>query len=223
MKKLLVLLLVFCLVGAVHAALGVDGTENFDTTADGAMPAGWGGWSAGVNYYGYFAGWQAWKWNAKGPYYPNVQGGAMVASPNMLYQYDTTHWAYTMQFHHNLSAAALPASVSGDFEMDVDVTAVNGNAYIKVEFYSYFHDGSNTDKAAALISEVLVGDPGTGAIHVQVPIPAGGVSITPVFSAESNGSLGIGTITYDNIVITAPEPMTIGLLGLGGLFLRRRK
>jgi hypothetical protein len=61
-------------------------------------------------------------------------------------------------------------------------------------------------------------------------IPAGVAVDGLVFHCESNGPVTITIVTdylrtqLDQVVITQiPEPMTIGLLALGGLFLRRRK
>jgi hypothetical protein len=55
--------------------------------------------------------------------------------------------------------------------------------------------------------------------------PVGGIA---TLSLISNGLFDIGAneitgITMPTFAVTIPEPMTIGLLGLGGLFLRRRK
>lgn len=53
--------------------------------------------------------------------------------------------------------------------------------------------------------------------------PAGTASVTMVVGHETaNGGIVGATIGFDNVSLT-PEPVTIALLGLGGLLIRRRR
>ena len=58
--------------------------------------------------------------------------------------------------------------------------------------------------------------------HFDVTIKGLAVG-TYVINSDYYGQANLGTGVNDTLTITVPEPMTIALLGLGGLFLRRRR
>lgn len=89
--------------------------------------------------------------------------------------------------------------------------------------------------AGAWTTPDLVGAPGywmheAKTFNAQNPDIVAGAQFTFDYTALDDSSavtvelLDFGAVALDSIVIqNTPEPMTLGLLGLGGLFLRRRK
>jgi len=99
----------------------------------------------------------------------------------------------------------------GNLGASVNGTETGGDivgAYMLVEMGYEYTAGTVLYKFSATINE----DGHIGMANVYCQDPVGGMP-PPWYT--------IGTIT--GLDVTIPEPMTIALLGLGGLFLRRRK
>jgi hypothetical protein len=91
---------------------------------------------------------------------------------------------------------------------------------MKIEYYDDSGNGLGQDieAFAATGSWAQI----TGSLFTA---PLGTTNVTMVVGNETNnGGLVGSAIAFDNVTLDIiPEPMSIALLGLGGLFLRRRK
>ena len=125
-------------------------------------------------------------------------------------------------------------------EIVIDIQSDNSTAY-SAYFDMYVGDGTFSDARTVIgnLSGLLGPYPdyyGTGAYsYYLVTIADSGGALVPGtgfeidFHCDGPGDVLVqlrdatGYIVLDSLVIHQPEPMTIALLGLGGLFLRRRK
>ena len=90
-----------------------------------------------------------------------------------------------------------------DPELDAAVEAVIGEAATRIDFITLF-DGTD-------IQPPLIG------VAVSYAVTRDADTVTPVYLLNGD------TLEIMNSATIVPEPVTIALLGLGGLFLRRRK
>ena len=161
------------------------------------------------------ASWGMWSWGSAGAY-AVLDGAPDPAHSGPAY---TEIWGW--------------AGGSGGFYQAV--TPVAGEAY-ELSIWAY-DQGWGDDKnlsvtlhvddgtgLSLLVNEMLYSGTGLGAGYHQFSV------ITPVIPAGTiAGEFGItfagsGTFALDDAsMAVVPEPMTLGLLGLGGLFLRRRR
>jgi hypothetical protein len=134
-----------------------------------------------------------------------------------------TYWGYNLAFSHGNLVSELPGNeLLGvvRLEYDVMLNSLGTNVGIaKIEFY----DAANGQISVAAWDPLdLAGAEGEWKhVIVEAPVPAGTVTITPVIGLTGPGTEAF----YDNVYLShsIPEPVTVLLLGLGGLLIRKRK
>ena len=133
--------------------------------------------------------------------------------------------------------ADMPAFAGGPWMLVVDTTlgSMTPGTALPPMTYGLPAPGYTTDNANVIPPAGKEGIWGIAVNTNMTPIPAGTVLYDEIiFHCEAAGDATIylmnapegsmANIIYDSVVIhQIPEPMTILLLGLGGLFLRRRK
>jgi hypothetical protein len=208
MKKVLMLVAVLAVTGIASAEL-LNNPETFEASdfADGLLDGqnGWQAWGSGSGA----GGWGGGNWGA------NVNGGAIDISPTMAW------WSNNLIFNHGNEITALPVNGgTGAVRLEFDVIngvtdTTNGDGFVKFEFYD------DLARTTQILVENIGGQQWEDGTHYSydVAVPAGAYYLTPVIATWSDWA------TVDNIQLSQviPEPMTLGLLGLGSLFLRRRK
>jgi hypothetical protein len=122
--------------------------------------------------------------------------------------------------------------------IDVHASAVDGNAEFWLEILGQgIFEGNGVVFSPPAPKGVVADDFGYGLTYIYFRIeapdpsfqPGDGVWYEVPFHCEGPETVVINlwdgnyAEILDTLVITQPEPMTVALLGLGGLFLRRRK
>lgn len=218
MKKLLVLLLLLAMAGIASADIMPDG--GFES----------GSWS-GHNAYVYNStNWGYGTHNhVTSP--PDAYSGAKFMSfglPASGAAYSWTSYLYVgwETFDSGWAAAwqqGLVVSGGDVLQASSYIKQLSGPAggagFMKIEWYNDTGKlGQDIESFVATASWAQV----TGSLFTA---PAGTTNVTMVVGNESwTGGLMGTAIGFDNVSLTiVPEPMSIALLGLGGLILRRRK
>ena len=216
MKKLIVLFVLVAFASFACAEL----LPNGDFAAG---MSGWGTWGSGSG-----SGSLGYKWTSHWAYIETTGGVGGAGDPFMV---PTTAsqkgycewwgWGYNVVWRSS-SAELIPVTAGNAYTLRgyaKDLTGDGGNFELKFEWldasgrkpsegsavptWSIFFDGMTTSWVEYTKTETA---------------PAGACYIRPVYGESNPGK----TVGIDNLQFL-PEPMSIALLGLGGLFLRRRK
>jgi hypothetical protein len=150
----------------------------------------------------------------------SITGDGGTASPQPLY--------LVIDGGASLSGGALAgvnawAAISDFIQADAGMVAyLNGVSGLEgvtdaIQITGVYSDPLITAYQGLIVDGVAYTLPTTGAVSVSL------ISIFTPFDEET-GEFGTPVVTgmADPVVLQVPEPMTMGLLGLGGLFLRRR-
>jgi hypothetical protein len=205
MKKLIVFIVVLALVGMTQAELMTSnrGFELGDTTD-------WMQWASGSGT----AGWQSWN-----DTFTVISDGTAYEGDYYarLTQSGSENWGYNVAWQGE--ATTLSAG-PGSLTMSAWVRSTDTpDPILKLEYYDpcdvmisqdVTHNAITMDGTWQQISNVFTAPVGTDHVRAVVGWDLAG-TVGGAFSVD-----------YDAVSLV-PEPMTIALLGLGGLFLRRRR
>lgn len=106
------------------------------------------------------------------------------------------------------SGTALHLSLAANAALDIAVLSAPGNFSLFVELFN----GSTSHGVANLVF-------GSGAQNLVIPLNAGGVDLTSVDGIELQFG---GTVSIGQVGIDVPEPATLSVLAMAGVFLTRR-
>lgn len=214
MKRLIILFALLALAIPAQAQIVTNGGFEIDTNPDGTYWAdGWGGWD-----------WWGWKgFKNDNP----LSDGYVAPSGNTAYEDDAYGYAggsSTWGASGGINQEVYP-TVGLDYIASLYYSTENwgtdNEARLRVKWWGDFGGG-----VTEIINEWTLID-GSGPIHGTWNYFSVNTGIVPVGTTSAQFELegaGDGTVLFDNASMEAvPEPMTIGLLGLGGLFLRRRR
>lgn len=199
MKKFLIVLPVLVLTCMANAnLLSNGGFEDGDTGQVGvvAIP-GWNSWGN--------SGWH------------NDDAGAVIDTKSMKFWWDG------VGMWQDYTAVA---GVTYDYSVQVmdfsgDTTANNWDLQIEAEFY----DAANTQLTAVVLGYFDSGiEPDDTWVQIGGSIAAPeGTAYGRVVLRTLDWQEGIGGALYFDNVSVVPEPLTLALLGLGGLFIGKRR
>ncbi|MBM4104542.1 MAG: PEP-CTERM sorting domain-containing protein [Planctomycetes bacterium] len=207
MKKVVVVLAVLCLVGAVQATTinGVDqsltwgGWMNvFDTGGNYLWGSGWGTADLRANYSAGVLTLQTNTncWNPGDPYW--VAGGVGNKIMEANYYVDLAgQGGQSVTFNYVVGSNTLPVG------------------YEALGFIKVFSPSWSLDQ---FLTVPLT--PGAASITANVPVGAGSTQVGFTIKGLVSDPAGAAAAASATIV---PEPMTMLLLGLGGLLLRKKK
>ncbi len=214
MKRLIILFVLLAFAVSAQANILTNGGFELDTNIDAFY------WADDWNAWNWAGGWSGWVNNN-----PLSDG---FSAPSAFTAYEDDAYGYAGGWGGN------SAGITFDF-----TSPVVGQEYIASVMYST-EDWGGDNQAALRVK--WWGDYGEVSNVYTIIDAAGPMSTWELFSvnvgavpfgttggqfeleAGNNVADDGGTVLFDNASLSVvPEPMTIGLLGLGGLFLRRRK
>ena len=220
MKRLFVLLLLLAMAGIASADIMPDG--GFES----GMWSGSGGWIYMAYPSSWTAGYATPYQGTTAPYAGSYSGVFVLPASGYAYT-----WSYAPVGWQSFAGGSgwsaawqqgLAASEGDVLQASAYIKQLSGPAggagIMKLEWI---------DDTGGEISEVIESFVATGS-WTQITgslftAPAGTASVTMVVGNETwNGGIVGTAIAFDNVTVI-PEPMSIALLSLGGLFLRRRK
>jgi len=202
MKKSLVILLLLALAGVSNAEMIVNG--NFED------PAG--------------SGWSQWYGGNSGKYFDALPTGNHAAGV----------WWMDDGVFQGMAIGAGTFTVSGDVLTQAGYHVDNGREGVIVAEVGVWNPDKWGPGVGGIdvwwtqdVALVISSSPGDTWIHGSTTIDntAAGATYLNVnlFLRDTWGAgSGVGGAMYDNVSVV-PEPVTLGLLALGGLLLRRRK
>ena len=231
MKKLILLFAILAMVGVAQAEMLVNGGFEASTTSDSPWLS-WGSGATGGSWAAYYrtlntggggaggssnwldlpvTGWSSWGWGYNVAFQGKIPDGQAGISVTQGSWYKMSAW-----YNSTTATSAMLGFEWCDDSgilLDVDGDGIRG--------------GENDDKIN--IMRPIVADGTWQYVEAIVQAPpldmqgnplVGLTNIIAVFGGAGYGShLGL-----DNASLTlVPEPISVALLGLGGLFLRRRK
>ena len=217
MKKLIVLCVLVAFTGFAIAELMPPDNPDFE-----AGMSGWGTWGSGSG-----SGSAGYKWTSHWAYietsggvgdsqFMNLTTAAQAGycewwgwGYNIIWNSD---WASTSQLNPGVGVFTI-----GGWYKDL---GNGGTGEIKFEWLDASQHKSGTQEWGIVPAESVFFPLTTDWAYYQftLPVPAEAYFIRACWANPNPG----GEVGLDDVV-TIPEPMSIALLGLGGLFLRRRK
>ena len=203
MKKLLLVLVVLALAGTAQAAdytldnadfeLGTWYDQGWGVPSPPGVPTGWGGMSSG---------------EALAEIVGN--GGGLAVKLEVAAIHDPG--GYSFMWNQNW------AEVTEGDTLTLSADIIDLTPGVAVADFAFLHVGGYEAKIAGVTSS-------WGNFSIDFLVPAGVTSVEVKIGLSTDSPSYPNTAAaygFDNVVLT-PEPITIALLGLGGLFLRRRK
>jgi hypothetical protein len=223
MKKLFVLLLLLAMAGIASAELLSDG--GFES----GMWDGTGGW-----FYAAYPNSYTWQYGSMS-LTSDAHSGNNALKAHMM---PSATWAYTYSYAVTYGSFNFVGSTSGWLGCWDDGIAVTGGDVLKATAWVKDADGTSAAGIAKLQME-WYDDSGNrdwdNEVYQYFDVEGDWTQVTmigtvPMDAVTMHMYVGIGTwgvgrnTLFDDVSVTIiPEPMSIALLGLGGLFLRRRK
>jgi len=213
MKKILILLAVLAVTGIASAELLLNaGFESGDLT-------GWGAWGT---VYGYLPSWYGTPSSRASQVVVNDPAAARTGDHYLKLATDNpTSWTISWGYSE-VHQAGIAATAGIDYTLSAYAMTEPGTDWIPAKLKLTFFDGANNNLGANEVDRWL--DPTLGWQYIEHTLiaPAGTATVR---AQITNGTIlwpGVAGIRFDDASLV-PEPVTIALLGLGGLFLRRRK
>ena len=231
MKKLIFLCALLAIVGIAQAEMLVNGGfEDSDTSFAPWLVWGSGGGGYGMENYSWTSTWGADIYTGTLHTSGGSGGGNWLEVGLAGTNISTWAWGYNVTFQGKTpdGQTAMPVTIgeyltmSADYKSSSATSAMLGWEWCNDSGTMVDLNGDGTvndlDKVNYMLPLVADGSWQNLEVTVQVPNVAGLVQLIAVFGGAGAGQdLGL-----DNGSVI-PEPISIALFGLGGLFLRRRK